>query len=814
MKNGRNQTDVLSIERTLGLKSERGVSRQGNKESPPIEAILKGIKMIMVAYVNQDLTIIRDSDALKAEATALFDKHAPAIWPGPDEPRPHWIEEPSETRLKERFIQLVIEKSCNYHENQLQKHRRHTAKALQTQLNAENDEDSRGEDNDHDPSGSEPPTQPASKIDEFQSQFAAYTQPVPDEDLKPHGLPSTEGVYPRSGRKRQRTATNGEEGSASKRTRSESETGSSTPEESLVVRLNVGEQALGKLAAPGKVNSAYSFQPVNGPPTAREASEPPRVHGFNPVNATPAQTAPSASAPPPSMPPASVASPSARAMPVNRPQPPTSPPSTQRSPVPPPNAPHLHTQRPPPTLTGFAGPSEPPAEGQRPDQRREDPSDPRNYESPYQHHLQAQKVEQFRPGFHAVNAPAPPNARPPVMPIPSHAMQNPFRTFPPAGAPSGPPLGPPNTAFGGPPPLPGQHPPGQHLPPSHQQGPPPPGHANALRPSHVPLPEPVLSALGLHGPRPQSRSKQPHRRPSSSTQSQRRPSATPTLPPIDLPQDRKAPQMQHPVATPDPLDQDICFFEDVLGELAFCPVIMKLKEELGSKMPRHRLEKLKKLLVDFPDARYELEALERRARMPAEQYEAERLPPPGWVPNPVGVWVPGPNAQQQQPQPYPSPHAFGRDAALTPRPTPGPPGHAHKNEPLTPQVKDEPSDAQPSRTLDNISVEINWNRNLDYSDFIEMQEFDTVQKLFDMVEEQRPEELLQGGDVIKEIRIKSKTELQGPGGQVLPRIVHDEMRGRAGVKQLIRRLRSQPPGMEIELLFEVMWKPAETATPA
>lgn len=105
MKNGRNQTDVLSIERTLGLKSERGVSRQGNKDSPPIEAILKGIKNIMVAYVNQDLTIIRDSDKLKAEATALFDKYGPLIWPAPDEPRPHWIEEPSETRYDGKYPQ-------------------------------------------------------------------------------------------------------------------------------------------------------------------------------------------------------------------------------------------------------------------------------------------------------------------------------------------------------------------------------------------------------------------------------------------------------------------------------------------------------------------------------------------------------------------------------------------------------------------------------------------------------------------------------------------------------------------------------------
>ena len=264
------------------------------------------------------------------------------------------------------------------------------------------------------------------------------------------------------------------------------------------------------------------------------------------------------------------------------------------------------------------------------------------------------------------------------------------------------------------------------------------------------------------------------------------------------------------------MDQDQVYFEELLGDLANCPVIHKLKEELGPRMPRKRLEKLKKLLVDFPDAQVDLEALERRARQqPSEQYDNNERPPPppGWAQHSMGGWAAGPHAQSQQ-NVYPHPHGFGRDAALTPRLTPGPPGQQKSEAPSTPQLKEEHQETQPGRSLENILIEINWNRNLDYSDHVEMQEFDTVQKLFDMVEEARPDELLKGGDVIKEIRIKSKTELHGPGGQVLPRIVHDESRGRAGVKQLIRRLRSQPADMEIELLFEVMWKPSEGATPA
>lgn len=621
---------------------------------------------------------------------------------------------------------------------------------------------------------------------------------VPDEDGKPPGLPLTGGdnSQPSSARKRPRNNVNVEENSTFKRARSESIAGSSQGE-SLVVKLHSGEQAVGRLADIEKVPSTYSFQPINGELT-QEPLELPRAHGFNPVNAAPPPIAAAASAP-------NGMAHSMDSLPFSKPspaassqQPSSSAPNSNRMLPSVPVPPH---QRPLPSLTGFPGSHESAADGPRNENQRDDrrQSDPRNYESPYgQHHpaFQGQKPEQFRSGFQPVNASSPGGTRPPVLQLPSHAhtlpahtLQNPFRTFP-----SGPANSPP--AFGAP----------------RLEGQPLPTTFNTVRPSHVPLPEPVLSALGLQGPRPQSRSKQAPRRPSPS--GHRRPSMAPSLPPMELAADRREAMPHSHVATPDPLDHDAVYFEDVLGDLATCPVIFKLKEELGPKMPRHRLDKLKKLLVDYPDARFELEALERRARMPSEQNEAERLPPPGWIQNPVGVWVPGAHAQQQQPQPQPphmysQPHSFGRDAALTPRPTPGPPAHQKSDAPSTPQVKDEHHDLPSGRSLDNILVEINWNRNLDYSDHVEMQEFDTVQKLFDMVEEARPDELLRDRDVIKEIRIKSKTELHGPGGQVLPRIVHDETRGRASVKQLIRKLRSQPPDMEIELVFDVMWKPGE-----
>ncbi|GIZ44579.1 hypothetical protein CKM354_000777400 [Cercospora kikuchii] len=101
-------------------------------------------------------------------------------------------------------------------------------------------------------------------------------------------------------------------------------------------------------------------------------------------------------------------------------------------------------------------------------------------------------------------------------------------------------------------------------------------------------------------------------------------------------------QQQHqnatvqPTATPDPLDQDTVFYEDVLGDLALCPAISKLKEELGPKISRRRLEKLREILDMFTDARYELEVLEQHERILSHQYEAERSQSHGLVQNPIG----------------------------------------------------------------------------------------------------------------------------------------------------------------------------------
>lgn len=108
------------------------------------------------------------------------------------------------------------------------------------------------------------------------------------------------------------------------------------------------------------------------------------------------------------------------------------------------------------------------------------------------------------------------------------------------------------------------------------------------------------------------------------------------------------------------------------------------------------------------------------------------------------------------------------------------------------------------RSLDNIAVEINWGRDLDYSDHIELQEFESVKELFEQIDSCMPDELRDESQRIKEVRVKSKMDLYG--GNIQPRIVRDETRGKAAVRHLTKKLRAQPPDMEIELAFSVFWE--------
>ncbi|KAK4493872.1 hypothetical protein PRZ48_015057 [Zasmidium cellare] len=115
-----------------------------------------------------------------------------------------------------------------------------------------------------------------------------------------------------------------------------------------------------------------------------------------------------------------------------------------------------------------------------------------------------------------------------------------------------------------------------------------------------------------------------------------------------------------------------------------------------------------------------------------------------------------------------------------------------------------------TNSLEDVSIEINWARNLDYSDYLSGDaclHCKTAGEFFSLIEAQMPDEL-QGvhgnGNRIKEVRIKALTRLQGEGN--MPRIKRDEASGRPALRKLIKMLRSQPADADIELQFLVVWE--------
>lgn len=115
-----------------------------------------------------------------------------------------------------------------------------------------------------------------------------------------------------------------------------------------------------------------------------------------------------------------------------------------------------------------------------------------------------------------------------------------------------------------------------------------------------------------------------------------------------------------------------------------------------------------------------------------------------------------------------------------------------------------------TNSLEDVSIEINWARNLDYSDYLSMESClhcKTAAEFFALIEAQMPDELhgIHGnGNRVKEVRVKALTPLQGEG--VMPRIKRDEASGRIALRKLIKKLRSQPADAEIELEFLVVWE--------
>ena len=113
-------------------------------------------------------------------------------------------------------------------------------------------------------------------------------------------------------------------------------------------------------------------------------------------------------------------------------------------------------------------------------------------------------------------------------------------------------------------------------------------------------------------------------------------------------------------------------------------------------------------------------------------------------------------------------------------------------------------------SLDNVTIELNWARNLENSDYLSMEAClacKTAADFFALIESEMPDELqgLNGnGNRIKEIKVKARTPLHGDGG--MPRIKRDEKSGRHSLRTLIKRMRSQPPDTEIDLEFLMIWE--------
>ncbi|KAF2158360.1 hypothetical protein M409DRAFT_61721 [Zasmidium cellare ATCC 36951] len=119
-------------------------------------------------------------------------------------------------------------------------------------------------------------------------------------------------------------------------------------------------------------------------------------------------------------------------------------------------------------------------------------------------------------------------------------------------------------------------------------------------------------------------------------------------------------------------------------------------------------------------------------------------------------------------------------------------------------------DAVQANCLEQISIEIDWARNFNYSDHLSMGAFlqcKTVDDFFSLIETQMPDELraVDGNSSrVKEVKIKALTPLKGK--VLMPRIKRDEDSGRIALRALIRKLLSQPPDANIELEFLIVWE--------
>ena len=123
------------------------------------------------------------------------------------------------------------------------------------------------------------------------------------------------------------------------------------------------------------------------------------------------------------------------------------------------------------------------------------------------------------------------------------------------------------------------------------------------------------------------------------------------------------------------------------------------------------------------------------------------------------------------------------------------------NQDVTP-MKQEASAAASDPDRLELDVEINWNRNLDFNDSLPMPDATAAEEFFLQLEAELPDEIRDEKKMIKEVRVKSLTELKcGP----FSRIVRGKA-GDAGLRSVRKKLKSLGKDVEPELQFFIVWQ--------
>ncbi|SMY22154.1 unnamed protein product [Zymoseptoria tritici ST99CH_1A5] len=865
----RSDGDLVSIERSLGLKSDRGISRQGNKDSPVVQDLLSDIKVIAEQYVSKPNTEIRSSASLEKASLDLFSRYGPILWPdfGDDE-RPNWLEtpslekydgrypkdlhysdEPDRQTLTELFHDLVVEKCVKYHDNQLQKARRIARRSEMEPMDQMQD----------DVHGQALPAFSTQSVEWSDRNNAERVGSQPAEPYLPHGLPfggsssnqdNGEGSTtpesgsdtrtknqrlqdyreemarmdqsftvasidpPRAGVKRRRIDGHGPEAAAKR------------------VRENGGASTPPKTSIDGnkQVNSESSAHPhpKEAPPVPGEKESQDVSATQRTAEAHETATAGVASSADPQADAAVIQLIDAFDDEDDNAKSPAAPP--YETPVPsalsampaPDNTPLTNISPPPPRRSsGFQA-----INSINDAAQKGVPKETPQRQSPATEQLDA--VHRREPSPMQQRRMSLPTAGPPVNPL---LDIFPGRRAQPTASPASPlTIIPVAEARGG-------KSPEQRLNNGEMLRPKPPvesgirrhtatepNSTSALSPSSAAVsPRTVVRPLSNLPPRavplqrphhlPSSPATQLYHFPSSSQQGAQQLSQSPPTYPN---QGRLIPQ--RPLANPRQVSSppNLPFItsglpshgrrqslaEEILGDLAKTPVVAQMMAA-NTDLDAQQLRNLKDKLTKYPEARVDINILLARMSAPSDP--------------------PTPNSSSNTPRPSLASRQGGPPTLVYSRRASSGTGHYYAPIhppgpiPIPRPVPSNPMAPFPPKAHDltqiyplpfpNVTVELKWGlTTLDFSDYMELRDFSTPREFFALIDAHIPEEIARLGKKIKEIRVKSQKDLGNE--KLLPRIVRDEVRGRAAIRQLVKILRGVGREVEVELAFVVLWEEA------